>query len=344
MGVKLYELCPGTELEIADLKGKKLAIDAHIFLYQFISTIRSRDGLLLTDSKGRITSHLVGLLSRTTNLMQQGLLPCYVFDGKPPELKRAVIEQRAEIKKEAQRQYEEAAAVQDIESMRKFASRTSRLTKEMIDEAKELIMALGLPVVQAPSEGEAQAAAMAKAGDVWACVSQDADSLLFGAPRLVRNMAITGRKKKVGALAYEEVKPQLVELNKCLSSLGITHDQLLVLALLVGTDYDPGGIKGIGPNKALKLVKEHGKDYDAIFKQVKWDEHWDIGWKEMIEVFKTMPVTTDYTLKWRAPDVDRLMKLLVDGHDFSPERVNRAVAGLAKEHKARSQKGLGSFL
>jgi flap endonuclease-1 len=343
MGVKLYDLCPGTELAIADLKGKRVAIDASIFLYQFLATIRSRDGALLTDNKGRVTSHLVGLLSRTTNFMQQGILPCYVFDGKPPELKRAVLEKRAAIKKEAQRQYEEAAKAEDVESMKKFASRTTRLTPEMVDEAKQVIAALGLPVVQSPSEGEAQAAYLAKKGDVWACVSQDADSLLFGAPRLVRNLAITGKKKKVGVLAYEDVKPQLIELDKALAHLGISQDQLLVLSLLVGTDYNPGGVKGIGPQKALKLVKEHGDDFDAVFKHAKWDDHWDLGWQDLIKVFKTMPVSDEYTLKWRAPDVEQLNKLLVDEHGFSAERISRAVSGLTKEHKARSQQGLGSF-
>lgn len=342
MGVKLYDLCPGTEVDAVALKGRRLAIDASIFLYQFLATIRSRDGALLTDSRGQVTSHLVGLLSRTTNFMQQGILPCYVFDGKPPERKRAVLAQRAAVKQEAQRQYEEAAAAQDVEAMKKYAARTTRLTPEMIAEAKQVVDALGLPVVQAPSEGEAQAAYMARKGDVWACVSQDADALLFGAPRLVRNLGVTGKKKKAGVLAYEEVLPQLVELERCLQSLGITHDQLIVLALLVGTDYNPGGVKGIGPQKALRLVKEH-KKFDDVFEAAHWSEHCDVEWRVLFDMFKTMPVTDGYGLAWRAPDVERLNALLVDGHGFSPERIARSVAGLAKEHKARSQKGLGSF-
>ncbi|MEK6822720.1 MAG: flap endonuclease-1, partial [Nanoarchaeota archaeon] len=319
-----------------------LAIDAHIFLYQFLTTIRSRDGTLLTDSKGQVTSHLIGLLARTTNMMQQGILPCYVFDGKPPALKRRVLEQRAKVKHEAQRKYEEAAAVEDLEAMKKFASRTTRLSADMVQEAKDVILALGLPVVQAPSEGEAQAAHIAKRGDVWAAASQDADALLFGAPRLVRNLSVSGRKKKVGVLAYEEVKPRLIELEGCLAALGISHEQLLALSLLVGTDYNPGGIKGIGPQKALKLVKEH-KDLAAVFEAAHWPDHCDMDWRDLLELFKTMPVTDDYALKWRAPDVEKLHALLVDKHDFSVERVNRAVAGLVSEHKARSQKGLGTF-
>jgi len=343
MGVKIYELCPATELGFDALRGKALAIDAYLFLYQFLSTIRSRDGALLTDSKGQVTSHLVGLLSRTTNFMRQGIQPCYVFDGTPPKLKQATIKARADIKKEAQRQYEEAAAVQDVEGMRKFASRTSRLTKDMVEEAKGVIRALGLPVVEAPSEGEAQAAYIAKQGDVWAVASQDADSLLFGAPRLVRNLTVSGKRKKPGTLIYEEISPQLIELKKVLSHLNITQEQLLVLAMLVGTDYNPGGVRGIGPNKALKLVTQHGKNYATLFKEVKWDDHCDVGWRELLDTFKTMPVTDKYDLKWRSPDQEALKKLLCDKHDFSEERVARAVSGLASERKARSQQTLGSF-
>jgi flap endonuclease-1 len=344
MGVKIYELFPATDIELASLSGKRLAVDASIFLYQFLATIRSRDGSLLTDSHGNVTSHLVGLLSRTANMMQQGIMPCFVFDGKPPELKMRTLRQRAERKIEAAKQLAEATAVEDLEAMKKLAARTSRLTPEMVQEAKHVIDALGLPVIQAPSEGEAQAALLAKKGDVWAVASQDADSLLFGAPRLVRNLAVTGRRKKVGILAYEEVKPQLIELAAGLKHVGITHDQLLVLSLLVGTDYNPGGIKGIGPHKALKLVQEHGNDFDALFKAVDWDEHADIGWQELIKVFKNMPVTEDYTLKFRQPDIERLRAILVDGHDFQPERIDRVAAMLGKQHTGRQQKGLGSFL
>ncbi len=276
-------------------------------------------------------------------MMQQGILPCFVFDGKPPELKMATLRERSKRKEEAAKQLEEAAAEGDEEAMKKFASRTSRLTHEMIEEAKQVVAALGLPVIQAPSEGEAQAAYLAKKGEVWAVASQDADSLLFGAPRLVRNLAVTGKRKKVGVLAYEEVKPQLIELEAGLRHAGLTHDQLLVLSLLVGTDYNPGGIRGIGPQKALKLVKEHGDDFEAIFAAVKWEEHWDIGWLELINAFKTMPVTDDYSLVFGKPDIPRLKELLVDGHDFQPERIERVAGMLDKQHQGRAQTGLGAF-
>jgi flap endonuclease-1 len=276
-------------------------------------------------------------------MMQQGIMPCFVFDGKPPELKMATLRERSERKAEAAKQLEAAAAEGDEEAMKKFASRTSKLTPQMIDEAKQVVAALGLPVIQAPSEGEAQAAHLAKKGEVWAVASQDADSLLFGAPRLVRNLAVTGKRKKVGVLAYEEVKPQLVELDAGLRHVGITHDQLLVLSLLVGTDYNPGGIRGIGPQKALKLVKEHGDDFEAIFKAVGWDEHWEIGWQELMKAFKTMPVTDDYRLVFRKPDIAELRRILVEGHDFGPERIERVAGMLDKQHAGRAQKGLGSF-
>jgi flap endonuclease-1 len=276
--------------------------------------------------------------------MRQGIECVFVFDGKPPKLKQATLEKRAALKQEARRLYEEAAAAEDVDAMRKFASRTTRLTPEMVAEAKEVVAALGIPVVQAPSEGEAQAAHMAARGDVWAVVSQDADALLFGAPRLVRNLAVVGRRKRAGLLQYEEIKPSLVELDRCLSALGISHDQLLALALLVGTDYNPGGVHGIGPAKALKLVKQYCDDFTGMFAAVKWEEHCGVAWKELMRTFKEMPVTDDYKLHWSAPDAKRLDRLLVHEHGFSPERVRKALEDISVVRKEKQQRPLGAFL
>lgn len=334
MGVKLTELLKIKEINFDDLKGKTVAIDASNHLYQFLSSIRERDGSLLKDSKGQVTSHLVGLFSRTTNLMQKNIKLVYVFDGKVPELKHAETARRKSIKIEAQKKYEDAAERQDVEEMKKYASRTSRLTPEMIAEAKKLLLALGIPIVQAPAEGEAQASYMTQK-DVYAIASQDADSLIFGAKRVIRNLSITGKKKMPGKLNYTDVSPELIILKENIEHLNITQDQLIALSILIGTDYNTGGIKGIGPKNALKLVKEYKTDFDAMFKHAKWDEHFGYSWKEVFDTIKNMPVTDDYSLNWGKINKDEVVKLLVHEHDFSLERVNSSLEKAAEAEKAQ---------
>jgi len=172
MGTQIKCILKSNVISLNDLTNKTLVIDSYNFLYQFLTTIRSRDGSLLMDSKGNITSHLVGLFSRTTRLMQNNIKLIFVFDGKPPELKEKERERRKNIKINAEKEYKKAVEEENIEEMKKYASRTSRLTEEMIDDSKKLISALGLPIIQAPSEGEAQAACIAKNKDADYCVSQ----------------------------------------------------------------------------------------------------------------------------------------------------------------------------
>lgn len=344
MGVKIFELVPSKEIGLDSLAGKSLAVDSSLFLYQFLSTIRQRDGTLLMDSKGRVTSHLTGLFNRTVKLMQKQISPVFVFDGRPPELKKEEKERRAELKQKAEKKYRIAVEKKDVEEMKKYASRTARLTREMVDEAKELVGALGLPVVQAPSEGEAQAAHIVRKGGAYAVASQDADSLLFGAARLVRNLAITGRKKKAGKIGYETVRPEIVELQDVLNALSIDNDQLIALAMLIGTDYNLGGARGIGPKGGLKLVKKHKKDFDELFKEAKWDETFDFPWTDVFYTIKKMPVSDDYSLEVSKVDAERIEKLLVDRHDFSQERVSSALDKLMKAREKKKQKGLAEWI
>jgi len=342
MGVQITELLQAKEISLDQLKGKTIAVDAHLFLYQFLTTIRQRDGTPLSDSKGRITSHLIGLFTRSSSLMRSGLKLAYVFDGKAPELKEKERERRKEQKIAAKVKYEEAAEKEDIENMRKYAARTSRLTPDMIQESKKLITAMGIPIVQAPSEGEAQAAFMVKSSDAFAVASQDADSLLFGSTYLIRNLSMAGKRKRTNKLAYETISPQLISLSETLNHLGIDQGQLIALAMLVGTDFNPGGIKGIGPKNAIKLVKSHGRDFDALFREVKWDEQNATPWNEIFHLIKDMPVSSDYKLKWALPDKEKITRLLVDEHDFSMERVQSALEKFEKDESA-PQKGLGEF-
>lgn len=344
MGTNLRDLVVKKPISLKDLRGKILAIDAYNNLYQYLTTIRSADGSVLTNSKGKVTSHLIGLFNRTTALMEQGIRLVFVFDGKPPEIKRKTWEKRAEIKQEASLKLKEAEEAGDIEGMRKFAARTARLNSEMIADAKRVITLLGLPIVQAPSEGEAQTAYMVKKGDAFASVSQDYDNLIFGCPRLIKNLSIAGKRKKAGKLAYETVQPEMIMLSEVLENLSITLDQLIVVAILVGTDYNPGGVKGIGPKTAVKLVKEHGGDFERLFGQVGWSEHYpDLSWKFIFELIKNIPVTDDYVLKWKPLDDKQLLKLLVEEYDFGRERVRAKLEALQEEQGRLKQKGLSSF-
>ncbi len=344
MGTDIKDIVVRNEIEFSYLANKKLVVDAMNIIFQFLSSIRQRDGSLLTDSQGRTTSHLVGLFSRMTRLKKMGIELAFVFDGKKPELKKKEVERRAELKKQAMIEYTIAKEREDIASMKKYAARTSILTAEMIEESKELLDALGFPVVQAPSEGEAQAALMVKKGDFFAEVSQDYDCLLFGVPKMIQNLTISERKKIKNKLSYEKVKPVLVDLKETLANNDLTQDQLIVIGLLVGTDFNIGGVKGIGPKNALKLVKKHGNNFDALFKEVEWDKYFEFEWKTAFDTIKHMPVTEHYTLKWKPVNKEEVLRLLVEEHEFNRERVEKTLDELEKEGKTGKQKGLGEFL
>lgn len=342
MGVNLRDLFTRTEINLTSLSGKTIIIDGYNILYQFLTTIRTMDGALLTDSKGNVTSHLIGLFSRTSSFIQKGLKPVYVFDGKVPDLKHKELKKRKEAKIEAQKKFEEAKAKEDVEEMKKYAARTARLTKDMVDDAKKVLTLMGVPWVQAPSEGEPQASFMVKKGDGWAVSSQDYDSLLYATPRLIQNLSIAGRRKKLKSLGTITVQPELIELKPNLERLGINQDQLIILAMLVGTDYHPGGVKGLGPKKALNLVKKH-ENFEEIFKEAKWEEHCDVPWKEIFDLFKNMPVTENYEIKFSKPKKEELIQFLVEERDFAKERVINAIEALSVEQEKKAQRSLGDF-
>lgn len=333
MGVNLRELVSPVkkELTLDSLARKAVAIDAYNMLYQFLATIRQRDGTPLMDAYGNVTSHLNGLFYRTINLVEHGIKPVYVFDGRPPELKAKEIEKRTRIRLEAEKKYKEALERGDLEEARIYAQQTGRLNTQMVEDSKKLLEYMGIPWVQAPSEGEAQAAYMTIKGDVWASGSQDYDSLLFGSKRLVRNLAITGRRKLPRKNVYVEVRPELIELEKLLEYHGITREQLIAIGILLGTDYAPEGVKGIGVKKALKLVKEL-KDPDKIFRAVDWES--PVPPDEIFKIFIKPEVTDNYKLQWSQPDREKVIKLLVDEHQFSLDRVNNALDRLEKAYNA----------
>ncbi len=331
MGIDFGDLFEKKEIDLSDLRGKVIAIDAYNILYQFLSIIRQRDGTPLIDSHGEITSHLSGFLYRTTNLIEAGIRPVFVFDGEPPEFKNATLNERKKIRVEAMVRWEEAKEKGD-EAAFKYAQASSQIKGNMIEDAKKLLGFMGLPVIQAPSEGEAQAAFMVKNNDAYAVGSQDYDALLFGAPVIVRNLAVTGKRKLPGMGVYVDIKPQIIELESGLTRIGITREQLVDIALLIGTDYN-AGIKGIGPKKALKLIKKHGyieRALDELGEDIK-------NLAELKELFLNPAVTSDYELKWKKPDSSGIIEFLCTEHDFSEARVSKATERLIEASKDGQQ-------
>ncbi len=322
MGVDLGDLFDKKEIELSDLKGKIIAVDAYNTLYQFLSIIRQRDGTPLIDSHGEITSHLSGFLYRTTNLVEEGIKPVFVFDGAPPTFKNTTIEERKKIRTEAFEKWEEAKATGGEDAF-KHAQASSHIKGNMIEDAKLLLGFMGIPVVQAPSEGEAQAAFIVQNNDAYAAGSQDYDALLFGASIVVRNLAVTGKRKLPGKSVYVDVKPEIIELEKGLQALGISREQLVDIGILVGTDYNEG-IKGIGPKKALKLIKKHGS-IEGVLSELNTEIK---NLKEIRTLFLHPDVASDYELIWKKPDAQAVIKFLCAEHDFSEVRVSKAVERL----------------
>lgn len=329
MGVNLADLVDREEIDLPRLKGRAAAVDALNILYQFLAIIRQRDGELLKDSQGRVTSHLSGLFYRSINLIEEGINPIYVFDGEPPSLKKETIAKRQEIKREARREWRKAVEEGRKEDIRKFAQQTSRITDDMLKDAKMLLESMGIPYVQAPSEGEAQAAFLARKGDVYAAASQDYDSLLFGAPQLVRNLTLTGRRKLPGKDVYITVTTELIVLERILQELDIAREQLVEIGLLIGTDYNEG-ISGVGPKTALKIVKGE-----------KFSEY---GLDDLKELFLSPKVTDEYTIRFKSPSPEKISEILCEDHDFSETRVENAVKRLVKAHETTAkQTSLDAF-
>lgn len=335
MGVDIADIVPAKQIKLEDLKGRTIAIDAFNAIYQFLAIIRQPDGTPLRDSKGRTTSHLSGLMYRNANLLQMGIKPVYVFDGEPPKLKSETIAARSAVRREAEKEWKKALAAGDLEKARIKASQSSRLNKEMVDQSKELLSLLGIPCIQAPGEGEAQASNMTRKGDVWSAASQDFDSLLFGADRLVRNLTISGRRRGRGG---GPAIPELVLLDSALEALEVTREQLVDMAMLVGTDFNEG-VRGIGPKKALQMIKKHG-DIETVCEKEGFDVE---NVQRVREIFLEPLVSVDYSLERSEPDEDGTVAYLRDGFDFSEERVRKALRKMGEGRSLMGQKSLDQW-
>ncbi|MFH1802863.1 MAG: flap endonuclease-1 [archaeon] len=328
MGLQIGELISRREITFEELKGKIVAVDAFNAIYQFLSSIRQPDGTPLMDSKRKITSHLSGLFYRNVALLSEGIKLVYVFDGEYNVLKGKTREIREEAKIMSADKYEKAKEEEDVEGMGKYARGFVRLEPGMVEESKALLEAMGIEVIQAPGEGEMQAAHLVKDGEAYAVGSQDYDALVVGGKRLIQNLTLAKRRKT--ASGYVDIRPEVIDYEKVLNELGIDSDQLICLAILVGTDFNPGGVRGIGPKKALALVRQRKYPVE-IFKEV--EHQLEFNWQDVFEIFKK-PNVQDFKIKFPKLNEDRVISILVGEHDFSEERV---VKNLEKLHKAKRE-------
>lgn len=342
MGVDLGDLVEPEQIEWSELHDRELAIDAMNTMYQFLSIIRQRDGTPLKDSSGNVTSHLSGLFYRNINLLEKEIRPVYVFDGETPELKEKESSRRKKKRKEAREEWKKLKEEGKVDEAYSKATQSSRMTGDMIKEAKKLLDAMGIPYIDAVSEGEAQAAYMTleeSEGDIYAVGSQDWDCLLFGSDRMVRNLT-SRKKRKTSSGGEKKVSVERIELEEVLEELEISREKLVWMGVLMGTDFNPDGIKGIGPKTALKLVKKYEKfdrllDDEKVDWQSKQDPH------EILDFFMQPPVD-DAVYSFDEPDREKIKELLVDQHDFSEKRVKSGLDKLEKALESR-QSGLGSF-
>jgi flap endonuclease-1 len=309
MGVKLKDIVEPESISFKDLEGRVVSIDAFNTLYQFLSTIRQRDGRPLTDENGNVTSHLSGILYRNSSMIEKDIKPIYIFDGKAPELKSETQAKRREVRDEAEQIYKEALKQGDTEKARKFAMRSSKLSPEIIDSSKKLLTYMGIPYVEAKGEGEAQAAYLVANGDAYAVASQDYDCLLFGAKRVVRNLAVSSN---LGNLEY-------YQLDKVLRHLDVTREELVDMGILIGTDFCEG-LKGVGAKTALKLAR-NGQLKEKLAELQKESSH-DLC--EVRDIFLKHNVNTDYKIKWEKPQSDKIIEFLCYQHGFSEDRVSKA--------------------
>ncbi|EDV25984.1 uncharacterized protein TRIADDRAFT_24563 [Trichoplax adhaerens] len=324
------------ENEIKNYFGRKVAIDASMSIYQFLIAVRS-DGNVLTNEAGETTSHLMGLFYRTIRMMENGIKPVYVFDGKPPRLKSGELARRQERREEAQKQASEAEKEGDADNIDKFTRRTVRMTPEHCEEGKKLLKLMGVPVVQAPCEAESQCAALVKAGKVYATGTEDMDALTFGSNVMLRHLTFSEARK---------MPIQEFHLKNALQELNFSMEQFIDLCILLGCDYCDS-IKGVGPKRAVGLIEKY-KSIEDIVKNISSEkftvpENWPYKDARMLFLNPDVEKCEDMELKWTEPDADELVKFLVEEKGFSEDRIRRGVEKISKARGTSTQGRLDSF-
>ena len=333
MGLDLKQLVIREKTKLESFASKVVAIDAYNAIYQFLAIIRGPDGLHLSDSEGRVTSHLSGLFYRNINYLSLGIKPIYVFDGKPPSLKSAEIEHRKQIKRDATVKYEKALKAGDLEGVRKYAQQTTSLRDSMVKDSKKFLDLFGIPCIQAPSEGEATAAHLTITGQAYASASQDFDSILFGAKKLLRNFTNSGRRKLPNRNTYIDILPEIIDTQKTLSELNLTKEQIVDVGILIGTDFNPNGFERIGPKTALKMIRENSKleNIPQIQEQLS-----KIDYNKIRKIFLEPEVAEVSEINFEPVDYEGVTEYLVEHRSFSQDRVQTSLNRLKKALEKKS--------
>ena len=334
MGLDLKPLVSPRAIKLSELADKIVAVDAYNTIYQFLSIIRGPTGELLSNSKGEVTSHLSGLFYRNVNLLIDNIKPLYVFDGKANELKKQEIERRSELKKEAAQKYQLAIDEGRMEDALKYSIRMAVLTDKMVEDSKKLLSYLGIPYIEAPSDGESAASYLTRRDMAFAAASQDYDSILFGAKKLVRNLAISGKRRVPNRNTYVDVEPEILEHEKVLHETGLTHEQLVDVGILIGTDFNPGGFPGIGPKTAIKLIKENGRleEIDKIKSLLS-----QVPYKEIRNIFLNPEVPKVDKIELGEVNRQEVLDFLCVNKSFSTDRVSSTLDKLQKSIANRNQ-------
>lgn len=331
--------------------GRVLAVDASTCLYQFVVAIRlgaENQHVNLMNDAGEVTSHLGGFLNRTVRMLEAGVKPVYVFDGKPPEFKAAELAERREKRVKAESDLKAAVEAGNVEEALKQSKRTVKVTPKMNEDVRRLLRLMGCPVIEAPCEAEATCAELVKMGKAYGAATEDMDVLTFGAPVMVKNLFNT-QPSSGGPTALKSGQKPVFEVNLSLAleQLNVSMDQFIDFCILCGCDYTDT-LRGVGPHTGFKLIVEHGSIEELLkhVEEAKIPPDWKFAEARLL--FKQPDVVTpespdiefDFTLE---PDYEGLRQFLVDENQFSPDRVEKSIERLRACKKAKTQMRLDNF-